>query len=57
MKRTTPKREAEWRAHFAKFRRSKLTVVAYCRQAGISQVGMRWGQILFPVFRAIQRVG
>jgi hypothetical protein len=37
MKRTTPKLEAEWRAHFAKFRRSKLTVVAYCRQAGISQ--------------------
>ena len=37
MKRTTPELAAEWRAHFAKFRRSKHTVTASCRQAGIFQ--------------------
>ncbi len=37
MRRKDPKVKAKWRAHFTAFRRSNLTVTAYCRQAGISE--------------------
>ena len=52
MRRKDPKAESRWRAHFAEFRRSNLTVAQYCRQAGISQSAFyRRRQELEPTWR------
>lgn len=52
MRRKDPSLEAKWRGHFAAFRRSNLTVGAYCRHAGISESAFyRWRQELEPTLR------
>ena len=52
MRRKDPSLEAKWREHLAKFRRSNLTVVEYCRKVGISQSAFfRRRQELDPTWR------